>query len=130
LNLEITKDMEKVKNFISIPEIWERASDPEMDKESYYPSCDDMTGWFMCTEKDKEIGIILVHYDNTTTLKIHPYILKEYRFMGRNVMKKLYEWFLTLPEQLNKIVITYFRNGKLYGQWCLGITRKEIREYL
>lgn len=156
MELQMTQDMELVKSILFIPEIWERAAEDGAKKEEYEPSFDLMSGWMVVTEKEKTLGIILSHYDNTSTLKIHPYLLKDFRFRGREMMHLLYEWFLSLPEKLNKIVISvpetekkvknfankvgfidegfnresYLKNGKLYGQWCLGITRTEIKEYL
>lgn len=156
MNLEMTQDMDLVKSILFIPEIWERAAEDGANQNEYEPSCGNMSGWLIVAEKEKPLGIILAHYDNTATLKIHPYLLKAFRFRGREMMNLLYEWFLSLPEKLSKIIISipetekkvknfankvgfidegfnresYLKNGNLYGQWCLGITRKEIKEYL
>ena len=156
LTVNNTTDMDLVKNMLFVPEVWDRAAEDGVSKESYEPSYDGMTVWLECKKDDEVIGIILVHVDTSAALKIHPYLLKKYRFLGREMMEKLYEWFLSLPENINKIITvipenqrkvynfakkvgfkdegfnreSYMKNGKVYGQWYLGITRNEIEEHL
>lgn len=155
-NLEVTFDMDAVREIITTPEIWERASEDGIDSDTYYPSFDDFHVWLLVKRDNENIGVILVHNDNTTSVKIHPYLFTEYHSLGREMMKKLYEWILSLPERINKVLASipenqrkvynyvkkmgfkdegfnresFVKDGKIYGQWCVGITRKEIEEFL
>ena len=91
MDISVTTDMELVKSIIFIPEIWNRAAEDGIDKERYEPYCDEMRGWLVCRKGDDITGIILVHYDTSTSLKIHPYLKKEFRFLGRDMMKEFYK---------------------------------------
>lgn len=155
--IEPTLDMELVRNILFEPEIWERAAEDGIDKESFYPGTDNMAIWLLCIEDEQIIGIILLHTDTTVSVKIHPYLLKTHREKGRIMMAAFYKWFLentedkinkintSIPEFYKKVINfakkvgfrkegvnrdSYLKDGQLYGQQNLGITRTEIEEYL
>lgn len=97
ITVEPTEDMTLVNYIIKSDDIWERAADEGIKKDDFAPSCNNMCRWLLCKQKDKNIGVILVHVDNSFSIKIHPYLYNKFRFLGREVMNKLYEWFLSLP---------------------------------
>lgn len=157
ITVEPTVDMKLVKSIMTEPEIWERASEDGTDPVSWYPGTDAFTVWLLCLEDGEPIGIILIHTDNSVSLKIHPYLRTEHRTKGRLMMGAFYEWFLnSTQDKVNKINVSipvnqqkvinfakkvgfqkeglnrdsYLKNGKLYGQQNLGITRNEIEGYL
>lgn len=169
MRLELCLDMALVKRIMTEPDIWERAAEDGVDADKWYPGTNEMTIWLLCVEDDgigengqlidnnKIIGIILVHTDNSVSVKIHPYLRSKHREKGRSMMKEFYKWFLAnTKEDCNKINVSiptyhtrvinfakkvgfqkeginrdsYQKGGQLYGQQNLGITRKEIGEYL
>lgn len=139
------------------PEIWERAAEDGIKQDEFYPVYDAFSAWFLCIEEDTLIGVILVNNDTSVSIKIHPYLRKQYRQRGREMMRAFYEWALEFAdEKINKINVTipdyqvkvinfakkvgfkkeglvresYLKEGQLYGMQNLGITREEIGEYL
>ena len=144
------KDMNAVKAFLIQPEVWERASEDYEDVSQFYPHNDELSVWLECVDDGDFIGLILVHHDNSTTLRIHPYMASKEK--SREMMSDFFKWVLTLPDQIQKIIVTipscykivhnfarkvgfideginrlsYTKGGKLYDQWNLGITRAEI----
>lgn len=157
MKVELTTDMELVRSILVEPDIWERAAEDGVDQETWYPGYDSMTAWLLCIENDEPIGVILLHTDTQVSLKMHPYLRKEHRQKGRIMMAAFYKWMLENTEEtINKVntvipeyqkkVINFAKkvgfqkeglnrescqkNGQLYGQQNLGITRKEIGVYL
>ena len=155
--VELTTDMELVRAILVEPDIWDRAAEDGVDQETWYPGYDSMTAWLLCIENEEIVGVILMHTDTCVSIKIHPYLRKEHREKGRIMMKALYEWVLEYgQEKIIKISVTipmhqkrlinfsgkvgfhkegvnrdsYLKDGKLYGQQNMGITRIEIEEYL
>ena len=158
IDIQMTTDMELVRSILVEPDIWERAAEDGIDQDTWYPGYNSMTAWLLCIEDDDVIGVILLHTDTAVSLKMHPYLRKEHRQKGRVMMASFYKWLLenTELETVNKIntvipeyqkkVINFAKkvgfhkegvsrescrkNGQLYGQQNMGITRKEIEEYL
>jgi RimJ/RimL family protein N-acetyltransferase len=155
MDISVTLDMQMVRDILMEPDIWERAAEDGVDKESFYPGTDAFSIWLLCLEENEAIGIILVHTDTSVSVKMHPYLRKKHRQKGRAMMKAFYEWMLestdtnkinvTIPECEQKVINfakkvgfkkeglnrdSYQKNGQLYGQQNLGITRHEIEEYL
>lgn len=154
LTVDITFDMDLVKSILIRPDIWERAAEDGIDKEAFYPSYDSMSLWLLCKDEEN-IGIILIHTDTSISIKIHPYLMEEHRERGREMMTEFYKWFLEntdthkinviIPEPFRRVVNfskkigfkhegfseeSYKKNGKIYGQYQLGITRNKVEEYL
>lgn len=157
IKIELATDMDQVREIVIQPDIWERISEEGIEPEDFYPVNDNFTGWFLCLEENEPIGIILVHTDNSISIKMHPYLRSKHREKGRIMMKAFYTWFLENTEKkVNKINVSipifhkrvinfakkvgfkkegvnrdsYRKDGQLYGQQNLGITRNEIEEYL
>jgi len=155
IDIQMTTDMALVKSILIEEDIWERAAEDGIDQETYYPGYDSMTVWLLCVENEEIAGIILVHTDNSVSLKMHPYLRAEHRQKGRTMMEAFYKWVLdntetrkinvSIPENHKKVINfakkvgfkkegfnrdSYLKNGQLYGQQNLGITRQEIGEYL
>jgi len=155
--VELTTDMELVRAILLEPDIWDRASEDGIDQDTWYPGYDSMTAWLLCIEDENVVGVILMHTDTSVSIKIHPYLRKEYREKGRIMMKAFYEWILeygqekivkvsvTIPKTQAKVInfakkvgfhkegvnrASYLKNGQLCGQQNMGITRIEIEEYL
>ena len=155
IDIQMTTDMLLVKSILIEPDIWERAAEDGIDQETYYPGYDSMTVWLLCVENEEIVGIILLHTDNSVSLKMHPYLRAEHRQKGRIMMEAFYKWVLkntktrkinvSIPEDEKKVINfakkvgfkkegfnrdSYLKDGQLYGQQNLGITRNEIEEYL
>lgn len=155
MDISVTEDMEVVRQVMLIPEIWDRAAEDGISQEDFYPGFDSLSHWLLCKEEDKIIGIILLHHDNSTTLKLHPYLRREHYSLGREMMKSFYKWFIentsihklivSMPENQKKTYNfakkvgfkdegfnreSYLKNGEIYGQYNLGITRKEVEQWV
>ena len=157
IDIQMTTDMELVRSILVEPDIWERAAEDGIDQDTYYPGYGPMSAWLLCIEDDKPIGLILLHTDTCVSMKMHPYLRVEHRQKGRIMMRAFYKWMLEntddsinkvnviIPEYEKKVINfakkvgfkkegfcrdSYLKNGQLYGQQNLGITRKEIGEFL
>ncbi len=155
--VELIYDMDEVKRLISIPEIWDRAAEDGIESDSFYPTYDDMSFWLICSHNDNNIGLILAHLDNCTTLKMHPYLLTKYRKYYLDMMNEFFKWFLgVIPLAINKLNITipfnrkmvfncakklgfkeeginrasYTKDGEIWDQWNMGLTRNEVEGLL
>lgn len=151
-----TTDMKAVKAFISNHEIWDRMSEDGVDLDSFEPFGDESNMWlFVFDEKIK--GIIYVHIDTDCSIGFHPYMLKEFRRDGRDMIKEFFRWFVdnadkrfikinvTIPDCFKSAVnfakktgfthegvcrSSYRKNGIVYDRNFLGITRSEIEALL
>lgn len=157
MTIEPTVDMGLVRSIVIEPDIWERIAEDGIEKDDFYPGTDAFTIWLLCIEESEIVGIILVHTDNSISVKIHPYLKSKYREKGRIMMKSFYKWFLentddkvnkvntVIPEFHKKVINfakrvgfkkegvnreSFRKDGKIYGQQNLGITRTEIGAYL
>lgn len=156
IKVEPTNDMHLIREIMISDEIWDCSVEDGTKKEGFYPSFDNMSVWFLCTVDGKVAGSILAHNDNVTTIKIHPYILSNYRVKSRIIIKEFFKWFLCNAKFASKIIVSipfsrkvvynfakkvgfvdeginresYLSGGTLYDQWMLGITRKEIEVIL
>jgi len=155
--VEMTTDMTLVRSILIEKDIWERAAEDGIDQDTWFPGYDSMTAWLLCVDDEDIIGVILLHTDTNVSVKMHPYLRKEHRQKGRIMMKAFYRWIMensqekiakinvTIPENQVKVINfakkvgfkkeglnrdSYLKDGQLYGQKNLGITRKEIGEYL
>ncbi len=109
-----------------------------------------------CWVKLDEIGLYNLHPHNSSTLEIHAFILPEHREKhSEESGKEILRWILEKgPEQYEKVIaqvpflypnvkdfcikngfqiegvnrLSHKKNGILYDQWLLGITRDEIKE--
>lgn len=107
--------------------------------------------WMLVKDEGKILGAILFEVETPVSVKIHPYLFKKFRHRGREMMGKIFEWFL--KTELNKITAevpvcyqivlnfakkmgfqmeginrgSYKKNGKILDQWRLGILRDEIQ---
>lgn len=147
-------DMQALKDFISIPEVWENIHDADGLPKDFMPLNTPESVWLLCVIEEEIVGVIYLHHDNSYTLKLHPYILKEHRKESRNIMFKFYEWFLdSIPEQVIKLIVSiptthkkvinfarkigfqlegnnkksYIWNDMVFDQLNFGLTRDEMR---
>jgi len=155
MDLTVTTDMELVRAIMTEPDIWERAAEDGVEMETWYPGYDSMTAWLLCIENESIVGVILMHTDTSVSIKMHPYLRKEHRSKGRDMMRSFYEWFLkntdsnkinvTIPINQRKVVNfslkvgfkkegicrqSHMKGGELHDIQHLGITRSEIEGYL
>lgn len=157
ITLTHTTDMNLVRSFMILPEIWDVSVEDGINKDNFYPGCDEFSGWLLCEIDNEVAGLILVHNDNMTTIKVHPYMLKKYRQHGREMMKEFFKWFLESTNcRINKVVVSipscrkivcnfarrigfkfegankasYSYRGQIYDQLCFGLTKDQIKELL
>ena len=148
--------MNFIKQFITAPEIWERASEDGIDKDEFNPSSDDLH--LILKIKDKIAGICMVKRINAITFHFHPYLLKPYRpYYWKEAHKKFFKWMMdNATSPLEKLVTSipmcfpvvkncavnfgfkiegvnrksYIKNGEILDQWNLGMTKNEILEVI
>lgn len=156
IGLYHTDDMEIVRAIMLSPEIWSQAVEDGTSKESFYPGQDDLCIWLIVKLDQKIIGAILVHYETSCSLNIHPVLYSKYKKHGREMIKRFFEWFVTLPDNLNKVNCSipnhlkivqnfaekvgfkkegvnrasFYHNGVAQDQTRYGLTRNEIKGLL
>lgn len=150
LTLEICYDMDLIKELITDPYVWDKAAEDGLNANDFFPGQDAFTIWLLCYDGDTIVGIILLHTDTSVSLKLHIYMIKEHEKRGRKMMMLFYRWFIEnttsehvsafIPKCFQKTINfakkvgmrheglmrnSYKKNGVLYGQEILGITKKE-----
>ena len=151
-----TFDMGLVHRLIQDDEIWNTMAEDGISKEVFYPSFDSMSCWLLAKDGDEVIGVVLIHNDNSKSIKIHPYILPEHKGKGKPMAKAFYKWLVENCKGIAKVIITipfcykrvylfakvagfideginrmsYCKDGKMYDQWNLGLTIDEIERLL
>lgn len=155
ITLESTNDMGLIRKIVISPDIWERIADG-VDSDYYFPTTDSGNQWILVLNNNKTIGVIYIHCDTSCSIGFHPYLLKDHRIYGIEMMKAFFEWFIEyLPEEYVKINViipecfasvvsfarkvgfkkegicrnSYTKSGNIYNRVMLGITRDEVLEW-
>lgn len=143
----ITEDMEKIKNVLCDPEIYERTSDDGSPELEDFNPIEPSEGVFYITDENNT-GIVFIHWMNYLTVECHIQILKEHRNKSEEFGHSALKWIwdnteaqkivAKIPEiYLDVIRFTmkggfrfegiceksYQKNGILYGVVNLGISR-------
>lgn len=155
ISLEQSLDAELIRSIVTIDEIFKVAY-PHDKPGDFYPEVSGRSGWFVVTTNSELAGIIHCVQETSATVCIHPYLLESKRRYCRDMMREFYLWFLDTPEEFNKIVAyipecyektinfahkvgfidegyrkaAYNKDNTFIGVCHLGITKKEIEEYL
>ena len=144
------ENAEFIKSFVTESEVFDEISEDNFSREQWNPDMN--SGWFVHTEDDEICGLWMAELRNGITIEIHPMILKKFR--GKKAYKGAKEFFTwitknTKYEKINAEIATCFpnakmfavqcgmkaeetirqsfkKNGEIYDQWILGITRKEL----
>ena len=151
-----TKNHDLIKSFMLKSDIWNSFADDMSDKEQYEPDLSTRACWLKVIIDNKLVGLVLVDNYNLTTLKLHPYMIKEYRKHSRELIKRMLVIFLKTPDFINKLVVeipfhrrivynlakkigfkdeginrqSFLSSGVYYDQWNLGLTKNEIKGML
>lgn len=154
ITVNITNDMDLVRQVVVSPDIWDRLSDVD-ETEGFYPTTDIYNKWLLVMSDMDIIGVIYLHTDTNCSVGFHPYLFEKKRKYGREMIKVFFAWFLeSIPEQYVKINViipecfkstmnfaekvgftlegcckkSHFRDGVVYDRNFYGITREEIEE--
>ena len=156
IKVALTNDMILVRNIITKPEIWEHSVEDSVSLNDFYPETSATAYWLICEVENVTVGVISVHYENKTSVKIHPCLLSGYRSHSRRMIIELFKWLVKMGGEMQKVNISitktrrivynlaknvgfkdegvnrmsFTKNGKTHDQWLLGLTRKEIRGML
>lgn len=150
-----TFDTDLIKDIMI--ELWDTVAEDGVKPGEYKPNVDDEC-WVEMLVGDKCIGVYRVHALNSATLQIHAQILPEYRkeyskATGRRILswisenaednyQKVVAEVPTIYPNVIKFVIangfklegvnrlSYRKDGVLYDQCLMGITRPEIEDFL
>jgi len=103
------------------------------------------------------IGIYVIHPQNQITIEIHAHVLPEYRKQhSKESGRKALDWIINNVPQCEKVIakvpsiyenvylfclangfteegvnrLSYKKDGKIYDQYMLGITKQEIESFL
>lgn len=158
MRIERTFDEQVVKSVMLHPAIWATVAEETQDPEKWEPEmvadC-----WLQIVCDGKLIGLYNIHAHNSVTLEIHAQVLPEYRSeYAKESSRQVLQWILdsedaagyekviaqipTLYPQVKHFTLnagfqeeglnrlSYRKDGKLYDQWLLGITRQEIKAFL
>ena len=143
--------MDLIKSFMTLPEIWERCADDLADE---WTEKKDNTMYVMVIEENEMIGVIQIDGTTSIEMTIHPYLLKKYRFKGREMMFSFYKAFLdtdyhkiraTIPFCYKSVFnfakkvgfelegiqrLSTIKQGNIIDQWVMGITRSEVEKWV
>ena len=137
---------------MTIPEVWELCADDScVSPDTYEPERSRERVWLGVYEGIAMIGMIYVHAQNSSTIQMHPYLLKGYKHKIRDVMKLFFAWAFAMPE-IHKVNVTvpfiyqklrncclkagfkdegvnrmsYRKNSEIVDQWHMGAVRGEV----
>lgn len=151
-----TKDKKLIRDFMIKDEIWDSFTDDMSIKENYEPDMSTRAAWLKVVINKMVVGLVLIDNYNLTTLKLHPYMIKEYRKHSRTLVKRVLSIFLKTPDFINKLVVeipfhrrivynvakkigfideginrqSFLKNGVYHDQWNLGLTKNEVKGLL
>tara|TARA_R110002110_G_scaffold98554_2_gene252168 strand:- start:72 stop:542 length:471 start_codon:yes stop_codon:yes gene_type:complete len=151
-----TKDAKLIEDFMLKGEIWDSFTDDMSDKDNYSADLGTSSAWLKVVIDEEVVGLVLIDNYNLTTLKMHPYLLKDYRKYSRKLIKRVLSIFLKTPDFINKLVVeipfhrrivynlakkvgfideginrgSFLKGSVYYDQWNLGLTKKEIKGLL
>lgn len=149
--IEPTDNYELVATIIK--SMWHLASEDGHDVEDYHEGPEDRAAWLLVRSEDDVMGVIFVHQDSSSILRMHIYMVKEFRPKILEVMVKFFQWFDNLPDEIIKLVASiphchenvynaakkvgfideginrqsYRKHGEVWDQWNIGLTREEIK---
>ena len=158
MRISRTFDPQIVRSVMCSPAIWETVAEDNQIPETFDPEmvadC-----WLKIVSGGTLLGLYNIHAHNSVTLEIHAQILPEYRReFGKESSRLVLEWIVSNEEAegYEKVIaqiptlypkvkhftlnagfqeeginrLSYRKNGQLYDQWLLGITRPEIEAFL
>lgn len=139
--------MDIVEKFMTLPEIWERAADDLADQ---WRAKKDNTVYLLVIEENQIIGVMQLDGTTSVEITIHPYLLKNKRHKGREMMRLFFKMFLEtdyykvssqIPDCFKSVYnfaiklgfkleginrLSAIRKGQIRDQYIVGITREEV----
>jgi len=145
-----TFNAEFIKSYIIEHGVFDEICEDDFTTSEWAPDMN--SGWFLHKEGDDVLGIWMAELRNGITIEIHPTIPKKYRgklaYQGAN---EFFAWIChnTNYQKINAEIATCFpnaklfamqcgmkvegkirqsfkKNGTIYDQWMLGMTRQEL----
>lgn len=156
MRIERTFDAEIIKSVMLHPDIWETCAEDGQHPAMFEPETE-ADCWLNVLRGTSLVGMYNVHAHNSVTLEIHAQILPEYREeCAKESSRQVLQWILDNAPEYQKVIaqiptlypnvkhftmnagfqeeginrLSYMKNGKLYNQWLLGITKPEIEAFL
>jgi len=152
------EDGEEIKEILFSPCLWERISEDGQTQEAFIFVNRPEYIWLGIYDGDLLVGMFFLHPLNSTSLQIHIHMLDEHRVKyAYDSGAMIIYWFVNqCHETINKLVAeipviyqdvyhftqkfgfqneginrdSYRKNGKIYSQYRLGLTRKEAKTWL
>lgn len=145
----ISKD--QVLEILNDDELFDRVSDG-VDRDQFDPP----DGYFYlgCINGDDICGFFVIHPENSVTASLHINMLKKHRGMAHGFVVELYKkladspiekWVAKIPEcypdvykfakkhgfsDEGKDRLSIVKDGKLIDRYMLGMTKKEMKEWV
>ena len=152
--LEICRDMDTVRQFMSLPEIYKYCAEFGADKESRFTHSNTEL-WIKYIDNGEFIGLINMHVMTGAMCQFHPYILKKNKSQYNRMIKGFFKWFDDNMQaeavKLNAVIpamyiatiraaydvgmtregidrMSYRHKKRVLDRVMFGITRKEIND--
>ena len=135
-------------------EVWDNFSDDMADKEYYEIEISSRKLWVKVDISGDFAGVVLMENYNLSTIKIHPYLMKEFKAYSRDLIRLILKVFLKSPPFINKLVVeiptnrkivynlakkigfvdeginrkSFLKDGVFLDQWNLGLTKDEVKK--
>jgi len=154
MTIEPTNDMELVKKIITNYYVWQYAADDGIEKDEFVPKAGPHNLWLLAY-KDDLCGIILLEVESCASIKIHPYMLEEYKGQWMYMMREFFRWYLDNAKEpqhkvnaktpvYNQLIRnlalnlgfkdegvdreSFIKDGVFHDQYIFGITKEEMKE--
>lgn len=152
ISVEQTTNLDDLGLILHNSEIFNRIAEDGVRKASF----NKYSVYLLVRKDDKPIGVFILNSLSSISAQIHYALVEKYRGYGVIGMRKVYEWCLFNLPSLNKMVAevatkyddvyrfcklvgfsdeglnrqAFLKDGKIWDQHRVGITRNEIIEFL
>lgn len=122
-----THDMQAVKRFMLLPEVYRYAAEHTTSKEKVDFSPDPSITWLACVE-ESPIGLIKLEQKTQVMCEFHPYILRKHKDKYDEMVICFFKWFCQLDEKIVKLnaVIADCFNGAIAAAERAGMTQEGL----
>lgn len=156
MNVYQSTDIEEIKSFMVLPEVWDYNADDYCESGNFIPLTGYGLFWLVARDSEnKHVGLGFVHAHNGNTAFVHISVHPDHRGEGLSIAKELFSWVLENTEfrkfqtevpEYNKVAYNFakkvgfdyegnfkesmLKDGELIDVHQLGITRNKLENGL
>jgi hypothetical protein len=130
LLVTMVDDADLIKEYVSQPEIWERVSEPDINKIIWTPLIDERNIWLSVKSSEEVCCLMSLNKSEANSvITLHPMIMKKYYRLSRDIMKSVFIWMLEhISSRINKYEVTIpcCFNMTINGALKIGFTEEGV----